>query len=107
MRVCERCSGKGHYRGGGSCGIPAFVKVCGNCHGTGMILLGPEGSEKWSAMLAEVRRKGTAEGWLEEVWVGVPGNAKKAWLPMGTNPDADETLGAALEARELAKAAGE
>lgn len=83
MKVCESCCAQGYhertYQG-------RLVKVlCGACLGVGSICLGPEGEARWRAQRAAAIDRGSREGWLEEVWAGEPGNARKVLQRVGAN----------------------
>lgn len=80
MKVCEACIAHGYtervYQGN-------RVKVlCPVCLGVGSLSLGYESHAKWNRMRQQAIERGEREGWLEEVWAGEPGNARKVLAPM-------------------------
>jgi hypothetical protein len=72
MKVCETCGGMGHN---------GYKLLCGACHGTGLINLGPESAAKYAELIAHARAKAARQGWLEEVWEPLSARQQQAQYP--------------------------
>lgn len=58
MKPCEVCGGIGNRS----------KVLCTACQGTGLVLLGMEGSARYTVLVAKAREKAAQYGWFEDVW---------------------------------------